>query len=63
MILVVQLPGRTAGLNVPSVKDNQVADLVFGGLLSIRIPVLAHSLLCYLQTLWASWYTVCIQCT
>ena len=51
MILVVQLPGRTAGLDVPSVKDNQVADLVFGGLLSIRIRVLAHSLLCCLQTL------------
>jgi len=51
MILVVQLPQGAAGFNIPSAEHHQVSYLVCRGFLTVRVGVLAHSLLCGFQPL------------
>jgi len=49
MILVVQLPGGSARLDVAPVAHHQVSDLVFRGLGVLGIRVAAHSFVCRFQ--------------
>jgi len=49
MILVVQLPGGSAHLDVASVEYHQVPDLVLLGLGALGISVAVHSFVCCLQ--------------
>ena len=46
MIFVVHLPRGAAHLDIASVEHNQVPYLVYGGLFSTGVGVLAHPLLC-----------------
>jgi hypothetical protein len=51
MILVVHLSREAEHLDIAAAEYNQVADLVFGYLLSIHVYIAAHSLMCRLESL------------
>ena len=50
MILVVQLSGGSARLDIASVEHHQVPDLVFRGFGALGVRVAAHSFVCHLQS-------------
>jgi len=49
MILVVQLPGGSARLDVMPIEHHQFSDLVFRGLGALGIHLAAHSFVCHFQ--------------
>ena len=50
MILVIQLPGGAARLDVAPVEHYQVSDLVFRGLGALGVRVAVHSFVCRYQS-------------